>query len=129
MTGHGEKKSRNKEKALAALLTYPTIGEAAKASKISESTLLRWLQDKDFHEQFMSARRQAVSHAVSRIQQATTSAVETLTEVMENTESPPASRVSASKTVLDIAFKAVELEDLAARIEALEKATEGGGSK
>lgn len=122
MAGHGEKKSRKEDGALAALLAYPTIGEAAKAAGIGESTLLRWLQDPEFYERFMKARRQAVSHAVSRIQQATTTAVDTLAEVMQDAEAPPASRVSASKTVLDIAFKAVELEDLAVRIEALERA-------
>jgi hypothetical protein len=43
---------------------------------------------------------------------------------MNSKETPPASRVTAAKAVLEMSIKAVEVEDLAVRIEALEKAAE-----
>ena len=46
--------------------------------------------------------------------------METLRSVMQDAEAPASARVSAAKTVLETAIKAVELEDLEARIVALE---------
>ena len=40
--------------------------------------------------------------------------------VMHDSESPASARVSAAKTILDTAIKAVELEDLEQRLTALE---------
>lgn len=40
---------------------------------------------------------------------------------MGDKDAPAGSRVTAAKTVLEMAVKAVELDDLAARIEALER--------
>jgi hypothetical protein len=39
---------------------------------------------------------------------------------MKNTKAPSSSRVSAARAVLEMALKGVELEDLEARISALE---------
>jgi len=47
LKGHGEKLSRKQEQAIAALLTCPTIEQAAKAAGVGETTLWRWLQDSD----------------------------------------------------------------------------------
>lgn len=121
MKGHGEKLSRKQEQAIVALLQMPTISEAAKCAGIGEATLWRWLQTPEFQDQYREAKRQAVSQAISRLQRATSKAVDTLESIMGDAASPSSSRVAAAKTVLEMALKAVELEDLAARIEALEK--------
>lgn len=120
--GHGEKRSRKEDLALAALITEPTVGEAAKKAGISEATLWRWQQDPDFHDRYREARRQAVSHAITRLQQASTRAVDTLQSVMDSTDAPAASKVAAAKIILEMSVKAVEMEDLEARISSLEKA-------
>lgn len=125
--GHGEKRSRKEDLALAALISEPTLGEAAKKVGISEVTLWRWLQDPEFQDKYRTARRQAVSQSITQLQKISSEAVETLREVMNNKETPPASRVTAAKAVLEMAIKAVEVEDLAVRIEALEKAAEKEG--
>jgi hypothetical protein len=41
MTGHGQKMSRKKEQAIAALLSQPSIARAAKKSGIGEKTLFQ----------------------------------------------------------------------------------------
>ena len=69
--------------------------------------------------------RYAVGQAVARLSQVCGEAVETLREILKNPEAPASSRVSAAKTVLDIALKSVELEEINRRIEALEQAVIG----
>lgn len=122
MKGHGEKLSRKQEQAIAALLTYPTIEQAAKAVGVGETTLWRWLQDEDFQELYRQAKREVVSQAITRLQQASCEAVEALREIINNAEAPAHARVSAAKAVLEAAQKGVENEDLAQRIKALERA-------
>ena len=46
------------------------------------------------------------------MQQATGEAVETLRQVMQDPEAPASAKVSAARTILETAVKAVELEDL-----------------
>ena len=119
VAGHGEKLTRKAEQAVAALLQFPTIPEAAKAAGVSERTLYGWLQEEGFREQYRSARTEVVRHAVTMVQRASGEAVEVLRDVMNSPESPTSSRVSAAKTILELALKAVELEDLESRLEAL----------
>ena len=113
------------QKALAALLTEPTILAAAAKVGVNERTLHRWLEEPAFAVAYRTARREAVRQAVARLQQVSTHAVTVLVTVMASKDTPPATRVAAAKTVLETAIKAVELEDLAARIEALEQSFGG----
>jgi hypothetical protein len=122
MTGHGEKVSRKQEQAIMALIACPSITEAATQSGLAEVTLRRWLKQEDFQTAYRAARRTVVQHAIVQVQRATGEAVETLRAVMHDSESPASARVSAAKTILDTAIKAVELEDLEQRITALETA-------
>jgi hypothetical protein len=120
MSGHGEKLPRKQEVAISALLTCPSLGEAARRAKIGEYTLRRWLQDADFTEAYRQARRQVVQSAIVQIQVACGEAVQTLRVIMGNADAPASARVSAARTVLEMAVKAVELEDLEQRLTALE---------
>jgi hypothetical protein len=119
MTGHGEKLSRKREQAIAALLQHPSLKEAAKATSVAEKTLRRWLKDEAFIEAYEIARRECLSHATGRLQEATSKAITTLSSVMSNSESPGA-QVGAARTILEFAFRAVERDDLEKRLAALE---------
>ena len=118
--GHGQKRSRQEEAALAALLSLPTIAEAATLAGISESTLLRWLREPTFQQRYRAARRQVVEHAISGLQQAAGEAVEALRRNL--TCGVPASEIAAARAIIDQAVKGVELIDLAERVEQLEEA-------
>lgn len=124
-TGHGEKRSRKEDQALVALLSETTMKEAATKTGIAEITLWRWMQDPAFQERYREARRQAVSQAITQLQKISSEAVQTLRDVMNDIETPPACRVTAAKAVLELAFRGMETEDLSARIEVLEKAAGG----
>lgn len=121
MTGHGEKLSRKEEHALVALLTLPTIAEAAQAVGVAESTLLRWLRQAEFRDRYRAARQEAVGVAIARLQQGSAEAVAALLTIMQDKALSAAARVTAAKTVLEQAIKVGELEDLAARVKALEE--------
>ena len=121
MQGHGEKLTRKQEQAIAALLAAPSVGEAAQQTGVSEPTLYRWLKHDAFQTAYRAARREVVRQAVAHLQRASGEAVHTLQAIMGNAEAPASARVSAARTVLDTAIKAVELEDLEARIAMLEQ--------
>ncbi|RYX80618.1 hypothetical protein EON83_27720 [bacterium] len=108
------------DKFLAALLSMPTIDLAAKIAGISEATAQRYLKEPDFATAYRDARREVVSHSLTALQAACGEAVATLRSVAGDAEAPASSRVSAAKTILEFSMKAVELDDLAARVEAME---------
>ena len=113
--------SEKQERALQAVLSHPTLKEAALAAGISETTLWRYMQDEEFSRRLREARRDALSHAVTRLQQAAGEAVTVLHDLMIKNDVPPAARRSAASTILDYAFRADEHENLKGRIEELEK--------
>jgi len=124
MTGHGAKKPRKREQAIIALLEQPSIKEAAQSVGIGEATLFRWLQEPEFQRAYREAKHRVVEQAISRLQQVSGEAVDTLREIMLDTEKPPSTRVTAAKAVLEWSIKAVEMEDLVTRVEDLERFVE-----
>lgn len=124
MTDNGQKMTQKKQQAIAVLIGSPTIRDAAEALKVNEVTIYRWLREHEFQEAYRRARREVVAQSVARLQEACSKAVSTLIQVMDDGEASSASRVTAARSVLELAFKAVELEDLEARVSALEQRTE-----
>ena len=112
--------NRKKELALSALMTETTLQKAAKVAGIGEVTLWRWLKEKEFIEAYRVLKREAVTQAVARLQQISCKAVDTLKQVMEDKDSPASVRVSAAKSIIEMAIKAVELDDITKKIEELE---------
>jgi hypothetical protein len=126
MRAHSKNRlSRKQEQTIAALLTCDSLIAAAAQCGIAEATLHRWLKDDGFQTAYREARRAVVQFAIVHVQRAAAEAVDTLRAVMHDSESPASARVSAAKAILDTAVKAIELEDLEARIAALEAAQKG----
>ena len=111
-------KRTNKDRALIALLECNSIRDAAKACRLSEETIYRYLRDADFIRDYREARRQTVENAISKLQSATGEAVETLERNLhcEN----PAVEVRTAQIILENAIKGVELIDIIERLERLE---------
>lgn len=108
------------ERAIVALLTYPTIGEAARSVDMGESTLLRWLSEPNFQAAYRETRRQCVESAIARLQQSACEAVTTLVTVMQDALTPASVRVSAAKTVLEQAYRGQEILDMEERLAIVE---------
>jgi tryptophan 2,3-dioxygenase len=107
--------------AIAALLSEPTVRKAAEVAKVSERTMYNWLKLRTFATEYRSARREATMQATARAQQYSGSMVGILVGIAGDSKKPPAARIAAASKVLDIAIKSVELEDLEARLQALEE--------
>jgi len=124
VVGHGQKLGRKQEAAIAALLSQRTVEDAARVAGIGTRTLFRWLELSEFREAYLQARRQAFGQATARLQQATGAAVSVLLSLMLDGKAPAASRVRAAHSVLDMAAKALELDDIEMRLRQLEEAQE-----
>ena len=124
MMGHGTKFGRKKEETIAALLSQRNIEEAARFVNIGTKTLLRWLQLPEFDKAYREARRAAFSQSIARLQQASSAAAATLLKIMVDPTAPAACRIRAADSVLGHAAKAIEIEDIEARVSELERTAE-----
>ena len=117
-------RSRRQDRFILALLEHPTLEKAAVAVGVSDVTLWRNLQRPEFAEAYRKARREAFSQSVARLQHASNAAVGTLLRVMTDREAPAASRVRAADVVLQTALRGMEMEDIEARLDRLERSAE-----
>jgi|SRR5277367_6507197 len=124
MKGHGAKFTRKKEEAIAALLTQRTAEDAARAIGIAPSTLLRWMKEPEFDAAYRAAKRAAYGQSIARLHQASSAAVTTLLKLMVDQNVPASTRARCADSVLGHTVKAIELEDIEARLAEVERATE-----
>lgn len=124
MTGHGAKFGRKKEEAIVALLTHRTIEEAARSLNIATKTLLRWMKEPEFDAAYRAAKRASFAQSIARLHHLSSAAVSTIGKIMLDATTPPATRVRAADSILDHTTKAIEIEDIDARLRQLEEATE-----
>jgi hypothetical protein len=129
MTGHGAKFERKKEEAIIALLSHRTIDEAANAIGIAPRTMLRWLQLPEFRAEYFKARREVVSQALARLQQATGAASITILKLMTDSNVPASVKLRAAEGVFALALKGIETEDIETRVSELERAAEEASKK
>ena|ERR1700720_908834 len=124
MIGHGAKSHRKKDEAIVALLSQRNVEEAARAVGIAPNTLRRWLKQPEFDAAYQEAKREAFSQSIARLQGASSAASSTLIKLMLDVSTPAATRVRAADSILDRAGKAMETEDIQARLTALERTAE-----
>jgi DNA-binding MurR/RpiR family transcriptional regulator len=125
VSGHGEKRHRLQEQAIAQLLAQPTVEAAAAAAGVGVATLRRWLRRPGFKKAYRAARQQVTEQAVARLQQAATEAVDALRKNL--TCDNPAAVNTAAKAIIEQAIKGVEVADLVERVEELERLLSAGG--
>jgi hypothetical protein len=124
MTRSGAKFTRKMEEAIAALLTQRNVEEAAKSIGIASRTLFRWQQVPEFDSAYRKARRDGFRQAVARLQQASGAAVTTLLKLAVDPNAPAAVKARAAYYIPTLATKAMETDDIDARVAELERATE-----
>ncbi|MEO8052299.1 MAG: hypothetical protein ABI833_17960 [Acidobacteriota bacterium] len=118
------KLGRKKEEAIVALLSQRSVEEAARTCNTPVRTLYRWMLEPEFDAGYRAARRKAYGQAIARLQQGSTAAATTLLKVMVDPNTPASTRVRSAESVLAQAAKAIEIEDVEARVAALERAAE-----
>jgi len=118
---------RKQEDAIAALLTQRNIEEAARAAGIGTRTLLRWMKLAEFQKSYREARRAAFGQAIARLQQGTSAAATTLLKLLIEPNTPVEPNTRVADSIFNHAAKAIEIEDIEARVAELERAA--GSSK
>ena len=109
------------KRAIIALLNEQTMVRAAAAAEVGQRTLYRWLKEPSFSRAYREARRDAFGQAIALTQRYAPLAVNTLAQVMMDSDAPSSSKVAAATTILRFGREGIELDDLAARVEALEE--------
>jgi hypothetical protein len=112
------------EDAIAALLSQRNVDEAARTAGIGTRTLLRWMKDPESDAAFRKARRAAFGQTTARLQQGSSAAATILMKLMLDANTPASTRVRAAEIIVSHAGKAIEIEDIEARVAALELAAE-----
>src|ERR1700680_943206 len=116
MARSGVKFGRKTEDAIAALLSQRNVDEAARTAGIGTRTLLRWMKDPEFDAAFRAARRAAFGQTTARLQQGSSAAATILMKLMLDANTPASTRVRAAEIVVNHAAKAIEIEDIEARV-------------
>jgi hypothetical protein len=86
------------------------------------ATLLRWQKEPEFQKAYREARRADFGQSAARLQQMSGAAVATLGKMMLEQTAPASTRVRAVECIIHAA-KAIEIEDIEARVSELERAT------
>jgi hypothetical protein len=113
-----------REAAVLALLTARSVEEAARVADVPVRTLHRWMKEPAFDAAYRQAKRDAYGQAIARLHQMSSAAVSTLGKVMVDPATPPATRVRAADSILNHTTKAIEIQDIEARVAELERAGE-----
>ena len=82
------------------------------------------MKDPDFDRAYREAKRAAFSQAIARLHQMTSAAVSTLGKVMVDANTPASTKVRAADSILNHTIKAIENEEIEARLSELERAAE-----
>ena len=104
-------KNLMKEKALAALLEFPTVTAAATAAGCTRQTIYSYLSDDTFRDALKRQREAQSLERAERLSAAREAAIKTVEEVMSDSGVPAAARVMAAKAVLQQAAEADQAAD------------------
>ena len=116
----------NDEEIILALLTSPTLEMAARQCRLSVRQLYERRQDPTFVDKLRQAQTEALENTTRFLQAATGTAARVLAEIAESPGRPAQVRISAAKSILDMAVRYTETVDLQARLDALERQFSGG---
>ena len=119
--GHGLKRDRKQEQAIAALLECQTIKQAAAHVGIGESTLRNWMHVPEFEQAYRRARRDCVDRALARLEKGFEFAIAVLQKVAGDGSAANYARVAAARGLIDSSFRAIELHDVGERLRRIEE--------
>jgi hypothetical protein len=110
----------NQRKALRALLSHRTVKSAADACGLAERTMYHYLSQDHFRRALRDEQDRLTSATVAALTGGAGRALDTLARVMDDPDATAAARVRAAVSWLRAWRDALELDDLAQRVAALE---------
>ena len=105
----------NQRKALAALLVCKSRAEASRQCGLGLRTIQDYEKQPEFADALERGRRKMLADAARY-----SDTVDTLQEIVENPDTPDASRVAAARALLDYGLKFAEITDINKRLDKLE---------
>ena len=106
---------------ISALLTCPTIKQASEQVGLSEQSVYSRLRKPDFRTKLQYARTTHFQVISSKLEHANFRALDTLINILDDSEVSAGIKVRASQTLLDLSLKNREQIDVISRIENLEE--------
>lgn len=116
-------KTRHRQAAITALITSGTVEEAAEQANVSRRTMHRYLADESFKREYSEAKTRMLDGALNRLRASSLQAVDVLVAIAGDLASPPSARVSAAKAIIEMSLKAGAIEEIEARLAAMEAMT------
>lgn len=89
------------EEIIAALISFPTVKEAAKSLNISTKTIYNRLNDGEVMAAYQSAKADILRGAVMSFSRKLESALNVVAEIMEDQKANPAVRLQAAQTIIN----------------------------
>jgi hypothetical protein len=126
MAARNSSLERKQEEVIAALLTQRNMEEAARTAGVAVRTLIRWMKIPEFQKAYRDARRAAFQQSIVRLQQGTSAAATTLIKLLLDQGTPASVKARVADSIFNHAAKAIEIEDIEARVSVLEGATGDG---
>ena len=108
--------------AIDALLSERTKIDAAARAGVSRTQIYKWLKQPIFKSALIEAEAAARNEIKRRIIKRAESLADTIGDIMESADLPPAVRLSAAARLGDLFFRSDDQADLEQRITALEAA-------
>ena len=119
--GHGEKLSRLKEQALAALIGSGTLREAAHKIGVSRQTLGSWLKVPEFAAAFKQAKQEVGQEMLLQLQLVGGRTVDRTLYIMENDQAPFGVQLSAARHLMGGSLRAIEIDAFDDRLTEIER--------
>lgn len=107
-------------KAIAALLATTSIRQAAIEAGVPEKTLHNWKKNPLFNRVYWEALREEWGQTKGRALTVASPMLQVLVRIAVKENARDADRISAASKVLDFATRVIELDDLEARMAAME---------
>jgi len=111
--------TRRQARALPFILSARTVGEGCQAAGISRKCFYNWMKEEAFRNECRGRQSRLVDLALVTLKGNAMEAAEKLSAMVATEEGPLLRRVC--RDVIDINLKIRELDELEARLEALEK--------
>ncbi|MDQ1593287.1 MAG: hypothetical protein QOG71_3914 [Pyrinomonadaceae bacterium] len=109
------------ERALEAVLSAPTLKEAARAAGIGETTLWRYMREPAFKRRLREAQQHHFTQTAIRVQRNADDAITVLHEIMTNGTASDSARIAAARFFFDNSVRMGEIEKLKADMEELQE--------
>lgn len=110
------------EAIIAALIAEGSIKGAAASLECTTRTLYERMKKPEFKALYSQAKGDILKTATAKLQGNLCGAIDTLTEIMKDTEAPKQTRANCAVSVLQYGAKFTEATDIIERLEAIEEA-------